>query len=169
MSSNRIADFARARSRGQAACLLVALLVEVVSGCAGFGRPLEEPELTLAGVRLLDAGLSRQRFGLVFDVQNPNPIALPIRRVNYTVELSGAEFASGETPKSFSVPAHGATRFEIDVSTNLFASARQALGVLRTSNQLDYALEGSLEVNLPFVRDIPFARNGTVSLHNLRF
>ncbi|MGH8496530.1 MAG: LEA type 2 family protein [Gammaproteobacteria bacterium] len=168
MARTRILETTGAQWRALVACLLVALLTEGLSGCAAFGRPLEEPELTLAGVRLLDAGLARQRFGLVFDVRNPNSIALPIRRVSYTVELSGAEFASGETPQSFSVPANGEARFEIDVSTDLMASSRQALALLRTQDRLDYALEGRLEVNLPFVRDIPFARNGTVSLQNLR-
>lgn len=145
------------------------LLLAMLAGCAGFGRPLAEPELTLAGVRLLDVGVAYQRFGLVFDVRNPNSVALPVKRINYTVELSGAQFASGATSQSFSIPAHGATRFEIDVSTDLANSARHALAVLHSRNQLDYALAGSLEVNLPFARDIPFAREGVVSLQNLRF
>jgi LEA14-like dessication related protein len=154
-----------ARSGGHALMLLLALL----AGCAGLSRPLAEPELTLAGVRLLDVGVTYQRFGLVFDVRNPNSVSLPVKGVNYTVELSGAQFASGETSQSFSVPAHGAARFEIDVSTDLASSARHALAVLHSRNQLDYALAGSLEVNLPFARDIPFAREGVVSLQNLRF
>ena len=60
-------------------------------------------------------------------VHNPNDRALPIKAIEYTLEVEGQQFASGESARRFVVPALGDAEFDMNVTTNL---AGALMGVL---------------------------------------
>ena len=138
-----------------------------LAGCKSLTQPLLSPEVSLAGVRLQHADLATQTFILDFAVRNPNAIAIPIRSINYGVTLAGASLAKGSSEERFSVPANGAGEFSINVSTSLIETVRM-LGtrVLRGGEQeLEYSVGGSVDVDIPFVRPLPFSSTGVVRLN----
>lgn len=146
-------------------CVWIAAAL-LLGGCQSIGESFASPEVELAGVRLVEADLTTQRFVLDFDVRNPNPVALPVRAVNYGVDLGGMRLASGSSEQPFRIPAGGAGAFSVTVETSLLESAR-LLGarLLRGGEQsLDYDIGGSVEIDLPFVRPLPFSSRGTVSI-----
>lgn len=142
-----------------AACLWLA-------ACSSLRGDIEPPRVSLNNVQLVNAGLIQQTFRLTLRVQNPNGIPIPIRGMNYAVKLSGNDFASGVTPRSFTLPASGEEMVDIDVTTNILDVGRQLMRILETRQQdIDYSLSGKVQVDLPFVKALPFSRAGTVNLN----
>ena len=95
---------------------------------------------------------------------NPNPFPLPVQSVSYDVELQGLRLASGETPSAFTVPADGESHFAITVDVDLMRTAPQLMFIVRDGIHRDipYALEGSLAVDVPFVKPVAFRSRGSI-------
>lgn len=143
-------------------CLLLLL-----SGCATWQQQLQQPTINLVGLDIRELGLLRQRYVLTLNVQNPNSIALPVRGMSYGVQLAGEKFATGVSPKAFTVPSYGETDIEVELTTNLISALRQVQDLLSGKREVvDYQLSGQLEVNLPFVKAIPFSNKGEFRLVN---
>ena len=125
---------------------------------------IEKPGVSLRNVEVTDIDLDGQTFVLDFDVVNPNPFPLPIRSVSYGVELEGLRLASGETQCAFTVPAGGDSHFAISVDVDLMHTAPQLMFIVREGiyRDIPYALEGSLAVDVPFVKPVAFRNRGSI-------
>ncbi|MEO0574853.1 MAG: LEA type 2 family protein [Pseudomonadota bacterium] len=140
-----------------------------LSGCQSLLDQLQAPDVALSGIRLAEADLTTQRFELEFSISNPNAIALPVRAVDYGVTLGGVSLASGSTTSAFRVPANGDGSFSVSVETSLV----DALRMLGTSvlggaeKTLDYDVGGSVALDLPLVRPLPFSASGSVDVSRL--
>lgn len=144
-------------------CLVITLLL--ASACANLRQSVETPQIALTAVKLVEAGLSKQRYELVLHVKNPNSIAIPVRGLSYRVQLAGERFASGESVQAFTVPANGETEFELSVTTDLLRTLSSLQRMLSDGEQtLKYELGGQLKVNLPFIAALPFSSAGEVDL-----
>ena len=143
----------------------------MLAGCAGTETLVDSPKVSLSSVQLESASFSRQTFLLGFDVSNPNPFPLPVRAFNYQVSLGQQKFASGEAEGRFTVPARGADAFTISVDLDILNSAAQIASLVQNGVPEDvaYALEGSLAVDIPFTRPIPFSSNGVIRVQGGRF
>ena len=80
--------------------------------------------------------------------------------------VGGDKFASGVTNRSFVVPAHGATQFDMTITANM-AMALLKLGQKsgQQSDSIDYDMTGAANIDLPFMRDLPFHQSGSFALH----
>ena len=154
------------RDRPRLAALL--LVSALMGACAGVDEMVSEPRISLREVQLTELEFTAQRFQLDFDVTNPNPFPLPVRSVSYGLKLGGHRFASGSTPAAFTVPAAGDGGFAISVDLDLMRTAPELLFIVRESafREIPYALEGKLEVDLPFAKPLRFEETGTVRLAN---
>src|ERR1700758_1843671 len=92
----------RMRAIAAAAAAAVALL----GGCA-LAPKLTTPRLTIVGVRLEGSDLLAQRLRVRVHVQNPNDRTLPVKGIDYTLDVDGQPFASGESAGGFVGPALG--------------------------------------------------------------
>ena len=142
------------------------LVVSMLASCSTGGLSIEQPAVTLSGVEMNSLSFSGQTFVLSFDVTNPNPFPLPIRSVRYHVQLANQTFASGETMGDFSVPASGDSVFDISVELDILKSARQLTSVLRSGirEPVPYQLSGSLAVDIPYVKPVPFSASGVIMI-----
>jgi len=142
-----------------------------LTACAGTQTLVSAPSVNLTSVKLENASFSRQTFLLGFDVSNPNPFPLPVKAVKYNVSFDDRDFAGGETEGSFTVPARGDDAFMISVDLDLLDTATQLTSLLRggVPEQVSYALDGSLTVDIPFTRPIPFSSTGVIRIQGQRF
>lgn len=155
-----------ASRRPGAFALGVLLLTVPLAACQTLTEQLEAPDVRLTGVRLQEVNTMQQRFLLDFDVSNPNAIALPVRAVNYGVKLGGMSLAEGSSDNAFRIPARGDGQFSVSVEMSLLQTVK-VLGsrLLQGGEQsLDYDVGGSVEVDLPFVRPLPFSSTGSVQI-----
>jgi LEA14-like dessication related protein len=147
--------------RGSTAGLALLLL-----GCA-FGPRFTAPTLSVVGVQVEASDLWEQHLKLRVRVQNPNPRALPVKGIEYTMEVEGQEFANGSSAASFVVPAMGEAEFDTNVTAHLAGALMALLG--RSGNDaagqgLAYRLSGRVSLSAGLMRSIPFEQRGRFKL-----
>jgi LEA14-like dessication related protein len=142
--------------------LFVALFASILAGCAA--TRLQEPHLSVVDVNLVRGDLLKQELRVRMSVQNPNDRALPVKGLNYRVELAGEQFAEGESMGEFVVPAKGETEFDLKVNANLAAALLQMIGGASRRGQLDYRISGSVHLASGWMRHVPFDETGVLKL-----
>lgn len=78
-----------------------------LSGCSWMTGSFEDPDVKLLKVEVVKARLLEQEFVMRFRIDNPNDFSLPVRGLQYAVQLNDIQLAEGESGQWFTVPAHG--------------------------------------------------------------
>jgi LEA14-like dessication related protein len=101
-----------------------------------------------------------------FQVQNPNNRELPVEGLHAELDVGGQRIASGLSNKSFVVPPMGQSEFDMTITANVAAALLQLAN--QRTDSIDYELSGSANLDLPFLREVPFHQTGTFSLKGQR-
>lgn len=143
---------------------LLSLTALTFSGCAVVPK-LEAPHLQVLSMQVKSADIFSQRLTVRMLVQNPNARELPIKGIEYRIEVNDAQLAQGLTDTPFVVPAMGEAEFDVQVTANLATALAKFLS-RRSGSQdtLDYRLIGSVSLSSGFLRRIPFDERGSVKL-----
>lgn len=154
------------RVQKYASTLTVVTALLLLAGCASTAQLIEQPSIELTGVKVGDMSFSGQTVLLSFDVSNPNPFPLPVSGVRYHVQLENENFARGETVGEFSVPAGGEGAFDISVELDVLKSASSLGSMLKGGihQPIPYELMGSLAIDIPMVKPVPFSTRGVINL-----
>jgi LEA14-like dessication related protein len=145
-----------------AACAAGALLV---AACA-LAPKFTTPQLTIVGVQLEGSDLFAQRLRVRVHVQNPNDRTLPVKGIEYTLDVDGQPFATGESAASFVVPALGEAEFDMNVTTNMAGTLVRLLarGPDALGQSVPYHLSGKISLSQGWLQSIPFEQHGTFKL-----
>lgn len=149
------------RMRAIAAAAAVAL---VSCGCA-LAPKLTAPTLTIVGVRLEASDLLAQHLKVRVHVRNPNNRRLPVKGIEYTLDVDGRPFATGDSAASFVVPALGEVEFDMNVTTNVAGTLVRLLSrAPGASGSVPYRLSGKISLSEGWLQSIPFEQHGTFTL-----
>jgi LEA14-like dessication related protein len=142
-----------------------ALLAALVTACA-LAPKLEPPQVSIVDVQVVSGDLWSQRLKVRLHVQNPNDRALPVRSIEYTIQIEDEQFASGESMASFVVPPLGQAEFDMTVNTNLAGALLKLLahGPGGLSQEIPYRLSGKVSLSQGLWRSIPFDQRGSFKL-----
>ena len=143
--------------------LLLCLVFCAVAACA---PRFERPILTVSSIELQSGNLFQQSFLVKFQVQNPNNRELPVEGLHAELDVGGQRIASGLSNKSFVVPPMGQSEFDMTITANVAAALLQLAN--QRTDSIDYELSGSANLDLPFLREVPFHQTGTFSLKGQR-
>jgi LEA14-like dessication related protein len=147
--------------RAIAPAAAVALLA---CGCA-LAPKLATPTLTIVGVRLEGSDLLAQHLKVRVHVKNPNDRRLPVKGIEYTLEVDGQPFASGDSAASFVVPALGEAEFDMNVTTNVAGTLVRLLArAPEATGSVPYRLNGKISLSEGWLQSIPFEQRGTFTL-----
>ncbi|EIJ44362.1 conserved secreted protein [Beggiatoa alba B18LD] len=143
------------------------LLIGVIAwlnGCATLSLEPLTPEINLTNIEVGQLGFFEQSFALQLQVKNPNNFPLPIVGLQYTLEVNGKQFATGNSSASTLIPALGNKAMTVEVVSNL----NQILAQIKDWNQglsktLDYRLFGGIRLS-DWMPILPFERTGKVPL-----
>ncbi|HLZ97215.1 MAG TPA: LEA type 2 family protein [Steroidobacteraceae bacterium] len=144
--------------------LSLPLFVVWIAACSLVAPHFEKPILSVAGIELVGGNLLQQNLMVTFNVENPNDRALPVTGLHAELSVLDERIASGSVDRPFVVPAHGSTRFDMPIRANL------ALVLLKLSSRADknadvpYELIGAVNIDLPFLHEVPFRQHGEFSL-----
>jgi LEA14-like dessication related protein len=141
----------------------------LLAACSLLTPKLERPALSVAGIELVSGNLLQQKFRVKFHIQNPNDRALPVSGLHASLSVGGEHVAEGQDDRAFVVPAKGEADFDVMITANM------ALALLKLANKMDqqadsidYELSGAANIDLPFLRDLPFHQTGSFSLKDLQ-
>lgn len=140
----------------------------LLAGCAGTEAFVSTPAVDLTSVQMERVSFTGQTFTLGFEVDNPNAFPLPVKAVKYRVMFDDERLAGGEARASFTVPAYGSDEFQLSVELDVLKSASQITSLLRGGmrEHVAYRIEGSLTVDIPFAKPLPFSSSGTIQIKN---
>lgn len=140
-----------------------------LTSCAGTTPLVDTPRVTLVGVEMTSLSFRSQTFLLKFHVDNPNHMSLPIESLRYQVRLGEHRFASGKSRGGFVVPPDGEYAFAISVDLNILQQTSLVTSLLQTTmrEDVEYELQGSLVVDIPYARPLQFSNSGVVSISSL--
>ena len=137
-------------------------LAVALSGCALMVPKLATPKLSLVDIEVQTADFWQQRLRVRVRVGNPNDRALRVRGFSYTLYLGGEKLATGASDAGFVVPARGNAEFNMYVTANLVGPLLTILARGRAS--VDYHLTGKVELACGWLRSLPFAESGKITL-----
>ena len=143
--------------------LSVLFALFALSGCSLFVPKLEPPHLSVVGIELQKGSLWQQRLRVRMHVDNPNDHVLPIKGITYTLDVSGQEFAHGESAASFVVPALGEAEFDMNMTANMAGTIVSLLTHGSDAN-VEYHLAGRISLSQGWLRSVPFDQHGTFKL-----
>ncbi|MBL4851125.1 MAG: LEA type 2 family protein [Gammaproteobacteria bacterium] len=127
----------------------------VLSACAAV-KPLQEPEVSFAGLSISSLALDQQQFQLKFDVSNPNNQTIVIKSMDYVVTVAGKRLAEGKHGKTIRLVANAQQAVAIDVTTYLNDTLPLFGHMLAQPDKpLDYVFGLKLRLSRP----VPFTYN----------
>ena len=143
------------------AAIAVALLA--VAGCAGLIGLEKSPRVSLVNIKPVQIQLLEQRYLATLRIQNPNPVALPIEGLDYSISINGADFADGVSSEGVTVPAYGEATLEVGVTSTLAALIDQLRHFDGSGGTLSYGITGTLSITgIP--GGVSFKRDGEIDL-----
>lgn len=143
--------------------LLAALACALLPACAALAPKLQPPRLEVTGVSFVGRDFARQQIGLKVHVTNPNARAIAVQRIDYGIALASTDFARGTTAAPFTVPASGATDFDLQLTADL-VTALKLLGQHLGDRGIPYRVTGTLHLAEGVLRTLPFASSGSLPL-----
>lgn len=150
--------------RGCSSSLLWLLLPLVLVACSGIPIKPEAPRVTLIGLEPVSVDLFEQRYRVRLRIKNPNALDLPIRGIDFRLDINGQAFADGVGNQRVDVPAYGEAVVELEASSNLFQVFRQLQALQQgKSPQIEYRLSGTVAAGSLGQR-LPFDYSGRLSL-----
>jgi LEA14-like dessication related protein len=120
----------------------------------------EKPEVTVAKIEYLGGNILQQDFQISFNIHNPNARTLPVAGIEARLSVAGDLIASGSSARAFVVPAIGDGQFDMAVHADMAAGL---IRLLSHADALDYELAGTVGLDLPFMRSLPFHHTGRIS------
>ena len=126
MTQRRRSGLAAIVMPGIAARALFCTLPALLAGCATEPK-LEAPKVSVAGVQFVSGELWLQHLKVRLHLHNPNDRDLPVKGLEYTIEIAGQEVAAGASAQSFVLPLHGDAELDTHVTANLAGSVLRLL------------------------------------------
>jgi LEA14-like dessication related protein len=144
---------------------IATLVIVIAVGCASSVK-LDSPKVSLISVSMMSADFFNQQFKVRLHVENPNTIALPIKKIEYKIMLEGDSFAEGESTAAFVVPASGSNEFDLIVNAHFASSLGRLLSRTygENRNSVHYDVVGTVDVDKAFVPTLAFRESGMVEL-----
>ena len=118
-----------------------ALLVLSLAGCAGLGKTLEPPRVTLANIRVQEIKAFETIFQIELRVFNTNDVAIAIKGVDCELELNGRKVASGISKVDKTIPSYRTDTVPITVYSSMLDMVRGIFN-LRDEEKIRYKIKG---------------------------
>lgn len=140
------------------------LILLILSDCAGLGRRLEAPRITLSNFTVQKIKVFESVFRIEMRVFNTNDIPLEIKGLNCDLELNGKRLATGVTNTKVDIPSYETGI----IPMTLYSSALDVITVLRglaKTGELQYKITGRIRLgNGVIPSTIPFKSTGELPL-----
>lgn len=139
-----------------------------LSGCAGLGKTLEPPRVSLANIQVEEVKAFETVFQIQLRVFNTNDIPIEIKGIDCELEINGRKFASGVSKVEKEIPSYGTDIIPITLYSSVLEMVRGFLD-LPNKEKLQYKISGRVRLGggplVPSV--VPFKSEGEFSLEGL--
>ena len=137
-----------------------------IAGCAGIGKQLEPPRVSLANIRAEEISGLETAFEVQMRVFNANDVSLTVTGIKAELDINGQPFATGVSNAPVEIPSYGTELVTVTVYSSVIKMFKSVYG-LKGSEELKYRLNGKIRVsagNNMMPTSLPFESEGQVSL-----
>jgi LEA14-like dessication related protein len=137
-----------------------------MAGCAGIGKQLEPPRVSLANIRVEEVSGLETAFEIQMRVFNANDVDLKVKGIKAELDINGKPFATGVSNAPVEIPSYGTELVTVTVYSSVIKMFKSVYG-LKGSEELKYRLNGKISVsagNNMMPISLPFESEGQVSL-----
>jgi LEA14-like dessication related protein len=151
-----------------AVLFIAALFVLTLAGCAGVGKTLQPPRVTLTNIQVEKVKAFETVFQIELRVFNTNDIPIEIKGIDCELELNGRKFASGVSKVGKEIPSYGTDIVPVTVYSSVLEMVRGFLD-LPGREKVQYKISGRVRLGgAPLVPSlVPFKSEGEFSLKEL--
>ena len=145
----------------------LAVTLFVLTGCAGFGRRLEPPRISLVHIQVQKVTLFETVLKIELRVYNTNDVPLAIRGTDCHLKLQGKDFATGVSDERTTIPAFSTEVIPMMVYSSVLEVVK-GLMTLPREEKLEYTLTGRvhLEGGALMPASVAFKSEGRLSLRD---
>jgi LEA14-like dessication related protein len=140
------------------------LILWILSGCAGWGKRLETPRITLSDINVQEIKIFESVFSIEMRVFNTNDTPMEIKGLNCDLELNGKRLATGVANVKINIPSYETAL----IPMTLYSSVLGVVNVLRSlakTEKLEYKLTGRIRLGKGAMPStIPFKSTGELPL-----
>ena len=139
----------------------------LLTGCAGVGKRLEPPRISLANIQVQEFSGFETVFQIELRVFNTNDVDLNVKGIEAELEINGQPFATGVSNAEVKIPSFGTQVVPITVHSSVI-DIFKGFHSLQKVEKLAYRLNGKLRVtgdNL-LTATLPFESEGQVTLQD---
>ena len=141
------------------------LLALSLGACSAMAPKFNRPSVSVVSVQMRGGNLLQQNFAVKLNIRNPNDRVLPVSGLHLSLSTDGEEIASGASDHAFVVPAFGDSEFDMTIKANMaLAAIKLANKMNQHADSIDYDVNGTASLDLPFLHDLPFHQTGSFSL-----
>lgn len=145
-------------------CLaMLAPIFLVLFGCAALQQLVQKPTVSFDKADLTAMSFTEGTILFRFNVLNPNPIGLTVRKATYSLKLNQKDFVQGVLEKGIVIQANGTAPLEFPLTIR-YMEFVQSMQELFELDQVPYDLSGALSVG-PF--EIPYSTKGILPVPKL--
>jgi len=140
------------------------VILLILSGCAGWGKRLETPRITLSNFNVQEIKIFESVFAIEIRVYNTNDIPMEIKGLNCDLELNGKRLATGVANVKVNIPSYETALIPITLYSSVLDVVRVLRGLAKTE-KLEYKLTGHLRLGKGTMPStIPFKSTGELPL-----
>lgn len=151
------------------------LALAFLTGCTG-DLSAYMPAVKFKEFRVNDIDFEYIDVDFVFDVENPNPVGIPIERFDYALGFEGIEFISGDDPNGLQVAADASSEVALPVGI-VFQDLYDVVQATRGLDYIAFYLEGNfgfdtsigpVDIGIDEDGSFPAVRTPRIDLSDLR-
>jgi len=146
------------------------LFLFILSGCAGLGKPVQEPQVTLVDMQMLEVKPLEAIFQISLRVMNPNEYPLAMQGLNCDLKIDGKHFATGLANEPREIPAFGTGVIPVTVYASTLKMFTSVMQIVQQVDQqrsgmqpLRYELTGKIRVGGGLNQSVPFHTKGELN------
>jgi LEA14-like dessication related protein len=138
--------------------------VILLTNCAGLGKQLEPPRISLAHIQPLQFTGLEAVFQIQLRVFNTNDVDLEVKGIEADLEINGQSFATGVAKTAVKIPAFDTALVPVTIYSSVLNIVKGIHG-LQDAEQLQYRLKGKLRVGGQNMMSttLPFESEGQVA------
>ncbi len=148
--------------------IVTACALTVLSSCAILrdllnlaGTAFNQPGFTFKNVSLTDISLGGLNLDTVWELSNPNDVALSLASVDYALFIENKQVVAGSPPNGLQIGARGASQLHFPAGIK-FTDLVAVVETFLTRDTASWRAEGSLGVQTPIgLLKLPIVKDGT--------
>ena len=143
----------------------VLILLFLPVGCAGLGKTLDPPRITLSNVQFQESKALETVLQIDLRVFNTNDVPIRVKGLDCDLELNGRSFATGVSSVDKEIPAFGTMTIPVTLYSSVVDLFRGIVG-LQKKEKLKFGVSGRLRLEGGFLMPavIPFKAEEELAL-----